>query len=111
MKIIDFNDYKIVILETNNEDPDLILKSYTEDNLIYVPLQGYHGSELSSDRFLVRNFKDSFENHLMWEGHFDSEDQEKYIAKCCKKFWETGKQMLIENYEYKRDEPFYDYSK
>jgi len=111
MKIIDFNDYKIVILETNNEDPDLILQSYNEDNLIYVPLQGYHGSELSSDRFLVRNFKDSFENHLMWEGHFDAEDQEKYIAECCKKFWETGKQMLIENYEYQRDEPFYDYSK
>ena len=47
----------------------------------------------------------------MWEGHFDSQEQEQYIEACCKKFRETGKQMLIEDYDYQEDEPFYDYSK
>ena len=111
MKIIDFNDYKIVILETDNEDTSLILESYDEETLIYVPMKGYEGSDLSSDRFLIKNPKDSFENHLMWEGLFDSKDRDSYIEDRCEKFWKTGKQMLIESYEYQQEEPFYDYSK
>lgn len=111
MKIVDFVEYKIVVLETTDEDTSSITSSYTESDLIYVALKGYEGTDLSADRFLVTNPKDSFHNHMLWEGLFDSEEREEYIESCCKKFWETGKQMLIESYEYKEDEPFYDYSK
>ena len=72
---------------------------------------GYMGDDLSSDRFLITDPKDSFHNHMLWEGLFDSEEQRDYIESCCRKFWETGKQMIIENYDYQEDEPFYDYSK
>ena len=111
MKIVDLSDFKIVILETTNEDTALILNSYIEKEVVYVALKGYDGDELSADRFLVKNPQHAFENHLMWEGHFALEEQNKYIEERCRKFWETGKQMLIESYEYQEDEPFYDYSK
>ena len=111
MKVNDYIDFKIVILETSEEDVSLILNSYDEDDLIYVPMVGYAGEGLSSERFLITNPKDSFHNHMLWEGLFDSEEQEGYIETCCRKFWETGKQMIIENYDYQEDEPFYDYSK
>ena len=111
MKVNDYIDFKIVILETSEEDVSLILNSYDENDLIYVPMVGYMGDDLSSDRFLITSHKDSFHNHMLWEGLFDSEEQEDYIESCCRKFWETGKQMIVENYEYQEDEPFYDYSK
>ena len=47
----------------------------------------------------------------MWEELFGDEEKTLYIEECCKKFYETGKQMIIEDYEFQRDEPFYDYSK
>jgi hypothetical protein len=47
----------------------------------------------------------------MWEELFSDEEKTFYIEECCKKFHETGKQMIIEDYEFQRDEPFYDYSK
>jgi len=112
MKLLNHTDYNIVILEKTNEDEDVLLNSFYETEVIYVAMQGYSNfDKLSKERFLVKNPENPFSNHLMWEGLFDSEEQEEYIEKCCKKFWETGKQMLIENYEYQEDEPFYDYSK
>lgn len=111
MKVIDCGDYKIVILQTSNEDEDLILSSYDEDNLIYVPLVGHEGEGLSQNRFLITDPTSSFSNHMMWEGIFDDDDKQSYIEKCCKKFQDTGKQMIIEAYEFQHDEPFYDYSK
>lgn len=111
MKVNDYIDFKIVILETSEEDVSLILNSYDENDLIYVPMTGYMGDDLSSDRFLITSPKDSFHNHMLWEGLFDSEEQTEYIETCCRKFWETGKQMIVENYDYQEDEPFYDYSK
>jgi hypothetical protein len=48
---------------------------------------------------------------MMWEGIFDDDEKQSYIEKCCKKFQDTDKQMIIESYEFKRDEAFYDYSK
>lgn len=111
MKVNDYVDFKIVILETQDDDTSLIVNSYDESELIYVSLVGYCGDDLSHDRFLVTSPKDSFHNHMLWEGLFDSEEQDEYIEKCCRKFWETGKQMIIENYDYQEDEPFYDYSK
>ena len=111
MKVNDYIDFKIVILETSEEDVSLILNSYDENDLIYVPMVGHLSEDLSPERFLIKNPKDSFHNHMLWEGLFDTEEQEDYIESCCRKFWETGKQMIIENYEYQEDEPFYDYSK
>ena len=110
MKVLDHVDYKIVILDDMNEDVSPL--EFSEESVIYVALQGYTNfDKLSKERFLVINPESSFINHLMWEGHFDSQEQEQYIEKCCKKFWETGKQMIIEDYDYQEDEPFYDYSK
>ena len=111
MKVNDYIDFKIVILETSEEDISLIINSYDETDLIYVPMRGYVGEDLSSERFLITNPEDSFHNHMLWEGLFDPEEQAEYIETCCRKFWETGKQMIIENYDYQEDEPFYDYSK
>lgn len=111
MKIVDCLEFKIILLDSPNEDTSLILNSYNESDLIYVALQGYCGEDLSSERFLVQNAKSSFHNHMMWEGLFDAEEQEQYIEKCCRRFWDTNKQMVIEDYDYQEDEPFYDYSK
>lgn len=111
MKITDCGDYKIVILQTSTIDEDVLLSSYSEDDLVYVPLEGYEGDRLSPSRFLTTEPSSSFSNHMMWEGIFDDEEKQSYIEKCCRKFKETGKQMIIESYEFQQDEPFYDYSK
>lgn len=111
MKITDCGDYKIVILQTSTIDEDVLLSSYSEDDLVYVPLEGYNGDRLSHNRFLITDPSNSFSNHMMWEEIFDEDEKQSYIEKCCKKFQETGKQMVIESYEFQRDEPFYDYSK
>lgn len=111
MKITDCGEYKIVILETPTIDEDVLLSSYSEDDLVYVPLEGYDGNRLSPDRFLITEPSSSFSNHMMWEGIFDDDEKQSYIEKCCKKFQDTDKQMIIESYEFKRDEAFYDYSK
>ena len=112
MKLLNHTDYTIVILHSDNDIEELVSHLLPESNVIYVAMHGYSDfDKVSPERFLVKNPENPFSNHLMWEGLFDSEEQEEYIEKCCKKFWETGKQMLIENYEYQEDEPFYDYSK
>lgn len=111
MKCEDYGEYKVVILETPDDNPDETLRSLDADTLIFVSMHGYTGDDIPPSRFLVKNFENSFENHLMWEGLLDAEEQGEYIAKCCRKFWETGKQMVIENYAFQQDEPFYDYSK
>ena len=45
MKVNDYVDFKIVILETSDEDVSLILNSYDEVDLIYVPMRGYVGED------------------------------------------------------------------
>lgn len=111
MKVVDCTDFKIIILETANEDSNTILSSYDASSIILIAMQGYEGDDLPIDRFLVKNLKAPFENHLMWEGLFDPKEQEDYMIERCQKFWDTGRAMLIEDYEYQVDEPFYDYSK
>ena len=86
MKVNDYVDFKIVILETTNEDTSLILNSYDENDLIYVPMVGYVGEDLSSDRFLINRPEDSFHNHMLWEGLFDTEEQNEYIEQGCIRF-------------------------
>ena len=111
MKIIDRVDYKIVILETSTEDAVPLLESNSPSSLIFVAMKGYEKDDLPIDRFLVKNRTSPFDNHLLWEGLFDPKEQEDYITSQCQKFWDTGKALLIEDYEYQQDEPFYDYSK
>lgn len=115
MKLLRHSDYMIVILERMNdpeEIDELLPYQFAETSVIYVAMQGCSEfDKLSKKRFLVKNPESPFSNHLLWEGLLDSQEQEEYIEKCCSKFWETGKQMLIEHYEYQSDEPFYDYSK
>ncbi len=111
MKIIDCLEFKIILLDSPNEDPNMILPSYDESKLVYVAMLGYVGEEFSHARFLTKDPTLSFSNHLMWEGLLDQKEQLEYIQDCCKTFWDTGHQMIIENYDYQEDEPFYDYSK
>ena len=111
MRLIDCVDFKIVILETTNEDIESILGAYNLDHIIFVAMKGYEGDDLPIDRFLVKNHTAPFDNHLLWEGLLDSKEQEDYILDRCQRFWTTGTAMLIEDYEYQTDEPFYDYSK
>jgi len=112
MLVIDQVDYFIVLLEDLlDTDYERLQSMFNEDKCIYVPMDGESTSQLNPERFLVKNPQNSFRNHLMWEGLFDPEEQSQYIEKCCKNFWETGKKMVIEDYDYQEDEPFYDYSK
>lgn len=48
---------------------------------------------------------------MMWEGLLDEDEQDEYIMNRCEKFFNDGKQMLIEDYDFIEDEPFYDYSR
>lgn len=111
MKILDCELYKIVVIENGDENLNDIPNQYNESELIYVSLEGTDTKYLSSERFLVKNHKASFLNHMMWEGLLDDEEQQDYIFRCCRRFHETGKQMIIEEYDFQEDEPFYDYSK
>ena len=104
MKVNDYVDFKIVILETSDEDVSLILNSYDEVDLIYVPMRGYVGEGL-----ILRPIPNNKSRRLVLQSSvvgrdlFDSEEQSDYVEKCCRKFWESGKQMIIENYDYQED--------
>jgi len=112
MKILDCESYKVVLIE-KGDTPDLfeVPEQYNEEELIYVPLVGVQSNALDASRFLVKNPESSFKNHMMWEGLLDDSEQTDYIFRCARRFHETGEQMLIEDYEFQSDEPFYDYSK
>lgn len=81
-----------------------------KNKLIYVALDGTDDIYLYPERFLVKNYNASLYNHFLWEGHFTEEQQEEYLTSMLDKFIDTGKQVLIEEYEFVEDEPFYDYS-
>ena len=111
MKFLDCETHKVVIFETVDDAVKNLPVQYNESELVYVALNGTDTDLLSSERFLVKNYNSSFYNHMQWEGLLDDEEQEDYILKCARKFYETGKQMVIEDYDFQQDEPFYDYSK
>ena len=67
MKCEDYGEYKVVILETPDDTPDETLRSLDANTLIFVSMKGYTGDDIPPSRFLVKNFENSFENHLMWE--------------------------------------------
>ena len=115
MKVLDCSSHKIVMFEISTSWPDLISfinENPDESKLIYISLDGANAPlPLSPDRFLVKNHDSSFLNHMMWEGLLDEEEQDRYIMNRCEKFFSDGKQMLIEDYDFIEDEPFYDYSR
>lgn len=80
------------------------------DKLIYVALEGTLDTTLNSKNFLIKNYNASLRNHFLWEGYFTKAEQDKYLFTLIDNFIDTGKQLLIEEYEFVEDEPFYDYS-
>ena len=80
------------------------------DKLIYVCWEGTDNPNLNPNNFLVKNYNASLVNSLMWDGHFTEEEQEKRVWEIVDRFIDTGKQYLVEEYEFSEDEPFYDYS-
>lgn len=111
MNIVGRGDHKIVIFSEVTESLKDITKRYEKEQLIFVALEGVEDKYILPERSLVSNFKNSFLNHMMWEGLLDESQQLEYIISCCDKFIETGKQMIIEDYDFQEDEPFYDYSR
>jgi hypothetical protein len=111
MKVIDCSSYKIVIFDVASDLTSFLDEGHDDNKLIYVSLDGTDTTLLSPDRFLVKNRNSSFLNHMMWEGLLDEDEQDEYIMNRCEKFFNDGKQMLIEDYDFIEDEPFYDYSR
>lgn len=113
MQLIDCTDYKIIVFgsELTNEEFSDLARNHKDDVLIYVSLDGCEAEYFPQERSLVKNSTASFLNHMMWEGLLDDEEQIDYIKSCAERFHNTGKQMLIEGYDFQEDEPFYDYSK
>lgn len=80
------------------------------NQFLYVPLDGTDDNRLDPDHFLQENYHASLINSLMWDGLFTEEEQDKRIWELIDNFIDTGKQYLVEEYEFSEDEPFYDYS-
>lgn len=86
------------------------LAGLENNKIIYVALEGTYDKYLHPDRFLVKNYSASLTNHFMWEGLLTQEEQDERLYQMIDTFIDTGKQYIIEDYEFVEDEPFYDYS-
>ena len=111
MQVIDCTDYRIVVFGSELSESQLNDLTSQGSNVILVALDGCEDEYFPRDLSLVKNVKASFMNHMMWEGLLDDEEQIEYIKTQCARFFNTGKQMIIEDYDFQEDEPFYDYSK
>ena len=102
-----------VIAFSREEEPQVIeeIAQAKKDDIVWVSLDGTETKYLPPERSLVKNYQSSFLNHMMWEGLLDEQEQIDYITSRAEKFCQTGKQMVIEDYEFREDEPFYDYSR
>lgn len=111
-KLIKTDTYTLIIFDSTNESWAVdAAKQHEKSTQILVSLDGTQHKYFGSDRFLVANHQHSFRNHMMWEGLLSEEEQLQYILKRADAFHNTGKQMVIEEYVFQKDEPFYDYSK
>ena len=81
----------------------------TLGQLVLVALDGTTDTYLTPERFLVENYDASLINHFLWEGKLTQEQQDDYMYGLIRKFLDTGQQILIENYTFTEEEPFYDY--
>lgn len=91
-------------LQLNFQVTDCISK------VIYVCLEGTDDTELDPSRFVTENYQHSLNNHLLWSGCLTPDEQEKKIWQIVDEFIDNGKRILVEEYEFVEDEPFYDYS-
>jgi hypothetical protein len=81
----------------------------TLDRLVMVALDGTTDTYLTPERFLVENYDASLINHFLWEGKLTQKEQDDYLYELVRKFLDTGQQIIIENYKFTEEEPFYDY--
>ena len=79
-------------------------------DLILVAWEGSDDPKLDSDKFIIENREASLINHFMWEDLFSEEEQKVRLFEMIDNFIDNKEQVLIENYEFVEDEPFYDYS-
>lgn len=112
IKILE-GDYHLICFNKNDNLSDIytIQEKTPRDKLIFVALDGTDDYTLHSDRFLVENYETSMESHFLYNDLLFESDRELYIIERAKEFIETGKQLFIEEYEFKATEPFYDYTK
>lgn len=110
MKILKREQFTIITFSTADDEIGKAISGYPTEELVLVPLEGTEDKTLPLDRIIITNPESSFLNHMMWEGLLDEEEQVEYIIQCAEKFMKTGKQMIIEDYSFQADEPFYDYS-
>lgn len=82
----------------------------SKTELILVALEGSDDPKLDSNLFLIENREASLVNHFMWEDLFSEEEQKDRLFEMIDNFIDNKEQVLIENYEFVEDEPFYDYS-
>jgi len=81
-----------------------------EKDFIWVALEGTESANLKPEYSLTENYEHSLINSLMWQGHFTDDEQTTRMWEMIDEFIDNGKQILVEEYEFVEDEPFYDYS-
>ena len=116
MEIIDHRGFLVCVFsdedlsELHALQDSIGLAGFQKNKIIYVPLEGTEDKYLHPDRFLVKNYTASLVNHFLWDGLFLQEEQNKRMWEMIDTFIDTDKPFIIENYEFVKDEPFYDYS-
>lgn len=117
MKTFDRRGFSVSVFEGDEDLSDLHqlqdnsgLAGLEKNKLIYVSLEGTNDKYLHPDRFLVKNYTASLTNHFMWEGLLTQEEQNERLYHMIDAFIDTGRQIIIEDYRFVEDEPFYDYS-
>ena len=84
-----------------------------DSKLLYVPIDGCDRvDEFSLDisKFIMKNPNASLINHFLWDGYYTKDDQKKRLWEIIDRYIDTGKQILLEEYDFSEEEPFYDYS-
>lgn len=114
-EIYEIDDYTVVEFDEDHLSEAIKMQQIFVDddalnNVIYIALEGIDTSALDPSRFLVKNKEASWINHMMWRGLLTQDDQRTYTINKVKQFIETNRQMIIEEYDFVEDEPFYDYS-
>lgn len=109
---VTYRDFVVCIWE-EKETPEWVnkvRKLIDKNSIIFVPLDGNDDKYLHPDRFIVKNRTASLSNHFLWEELLLDEEQDERMWAMVDKFIDEGKQYIIEDYEFTKDEPFYDYS-
>lgn len=85
---------------------------YNGEDFVWVALDGTEDDYISEvpECSLVENYRWSLINSLMWDGHLTEAERDTRLWEMIDEFIDNGKQVLVEEYEFVEDEPFYDYS-